>query len=79
VLLPFASALKDADARMSARVTEDHIRRIIALVPDTWLAERSAFETPELNRQAYIEYLLRRLASPHAFVEEALRARSLLV
>jgi hypothetical protein len=79
VLLPFAAALKDADARMSERVTPDAIRNIIARIPDAWLAERSVFATTELNRQAYVDYLLRRLSSPHAFVEEAIRARSLLV
>jgi hypothetical protein len=79
VLLPFASALEEADQKMSALVTPEAIRRIVALVPDAWLTERPAFETPELNRQAYIEYLLRRLEPPHAFVEEAIRARSLLV
>jgi hypothetical protein len=79
VLLPFAAALKDADARMSECVTPDAIRDIIALIPDAWLAERSVFATTDLNRKAYVDYLLRRLSSPHAFVEEAIRARSLLV
>jgi hypothetical protein len=31
------------------------------------------------RRAAYVDYLVRRLESPHAFVEEALRARALLV
>jgi hypothetical protein len=79
VLLPFASGLKHADARMTARITPEVIRNIVALIPDTWLAERSVFETTDLNRKAYVDYLLRRLGSPHAFVEEAIRARSLLV
>jgi hypothetical protein len=79
VLLPFAGALKNADARMSERVTPETIRNIVARIPDAWLAERSAFATTELNRQAYVDYLLKRLSSPHAFIEEAIRARSLLV
>jgi hypothetical protein len=81
VLLPFASAagLKEADARLSALVTPDAIRQIVALIPDAWLTETSIFDTPEDNRQAYVEYLLSRLAPPRAFTEEAIRARSLLV
>jgi len=79
VLLPFASALREADARLTPLITPDAIRRIVALIPDAWLTDRSVFETPEQNRNAYIEYLLRRTSPPHAFVEEAIRARSLLL
>ena len=79
VLLPRASALKEADERLSKLVTLDAIRKIVALVPDAWLTERTVFETPEKNRQAYIDYFERRLTAPHAFIEEAIRARSLLV
>jgi hypothetical protein len=79
VLLPFASALREADARLSALITPEAVRKVVALIPDAWLTDRSVFETPEQNRAAYIDYLLRRLSPPHAFVEEAIRARSLLV
>jgi hypothetical protein len=79
VLLPFAASLKEADASMTASLSPQAIRDIVALIPDSWLAEAPAFETPALNRQAYVEYLVRRLGAPHAFVEEAIRARSLLV
>jgi hypothetical protein len=78
VLLPYASALKEADERLSKVVTIDAIRKIVALIPDTWLTE-TVFETPAQNRQAYIDYFQSRLAAPHAFIEEAIRARSLLV
>jgi hypothetical protein len=79
VLLPFASALPDADARLTRLVTPEAIRDIVALVPDVWLTDTTAFKSPEDNRQAYIDYLLKRLEPPHAFIEEAIRARSLLV
>jgi hypothetical protein len=78
VLLPFASALKEADERLSKLVTLEAIRKIVALIPDAWLTE-AIFETPEQNRQAYIDYFEQRLTPPHAFIEEAIRARSLLV
>lgn len=79
VLLPFASGLKEADEKLGALVTPDAIRGIVALIPDAWLTETAVFTTPEENRQAYVEYLLSRLTPPRAFVEEAIRARSVLV
>jgi hypothetical protein len=79
VLLPYASALKEADERLSKLVTLDAIRKIVALIPDAWLTERAVFETSQKNRQAYIDYFEQRLTAPHAFIEEAIRARSLLV
>jgi hypothetical protein len=79
VLLPYASALKEADERLSKLVTMAAVGKIVALIPDAWLTETSVFETPEKNRQAYIDYFEQRLTLPHAFIEEAIRARSLLV
>jgi hypothetical protein len=74
VLLPWASALEEADARLSARLTPEKVRAIVALVPDAWL------EAPAgARREAYTGYLIERLAQPRAFLEEAIRARSLHV
>jgi len=79
VLLHFASRLKDADERLSNVVTLDAISRIVALIPDAWLTDTAIFATPAQNRQAYVDYFRQRLTLPHAFIEEAIRARSLLV
>jgi hypothetical protein len=79
VLLPFAALLKEADTALTSRLQPPLIRDIVAAIPDSWLAERPMLESAELGRQAYADYLLRRLEAPHAFVEEAIRARSLLV
>lgn len=79
VLLPFAGELADADARMSARLTPEKIRAIVGTIPEAWLADTRPFSTADQNRQAYVDYLLSRLEAPHAFIEEAIRARSLLV
>ena len=79
ILLRFASALDEADAAMMARVTPALIREIVALVPDTWLASDKAFAEPGLARDAYVQHLSRRLTAPRAFLEEAKRARSMLV
>jgi hypothetical protein len=46
VLLRYASALREADAAMSTRITAELIRDVVELVPDAWLATDRAFETP---------------------------------
>jgi len=75
ILLPFASAIEDADKTMTAAIDEKVIRRIVHLVPDEWMEGDSPFSTNAENRQAYVDYLTRRLDEPRNFVEEAMRAR----
>lgn len=79
ILLKFASALAEADARLSGRLTPEIIGGIVALVPDDWLKVDSPFATPQDARNAYSQHLTRRLQAPRAFLEEAIRARALLV
>lgn len=79
VLLPFAGALPEADARMAGWITPELIERIVGLVPEDWLAGDSPFADAGEHRGAYVEYLRTRLEPPRAFVEEAIRARSLHV
>ncbi len=43
VLLRFASALADVDARMVARLTPEGIAGIVELIPDEWLAPEPSF------------------------------------
>jgi hypothetical protein len=79
VLLPFASALQEIDSKMTGRVTPDIIDRIVKLIPDAWLVGDASFGGSNQQRDAYLEYLLRRLEPPHVFLEEAIRARSLYI
>jgi len=79
ILLKFASALDEADAAMSARVTPALIQEVVALIPDSWLEGDKAFAEPAQARHAYAQHLTRRLAAPRAFLEEAKRARAMLV
>ena len=74
ILLPFADALEVADEAMTALMTEEVIKSVVDLVPDDWMRD-SPFSTAAENRQAYVEYLTRRLEAPRNFVEEAIRAR----
>ncbi len=79
VLLQFASSLREADAKMSARLTHDIIASIVKLIPDAWLIGDSPFDGGDRHRNAYTEYLLSRLEQRHIFLEEAIHARSLHV
>lgn len=89
VLLKFASRLPQVDEVMASKLTASRIADLVALVPDDWLSgydvlPPSAKTADEHNaadaaREIYRNYFLRRLETPRTFVEEAVRARSLLV
>src|SRR5262249_57745707 len=83
VLLPYATALEEADARLSTVLTEGRLATIVAAIPDAWLTDSSPFSGPAAHRAAYLEWLVNRLrrgsppggSPPRAFVEAALHAR----
>jgi hypothetical protein len=75
VLLRWASALDDAGREMKAAITDDALRSVTALIPDEWLVEGGG----DRDRDLYVDFLSRRLAASDAFLEEAKRARALLV
>ena len=76
MLLPFATALEAADEYMTRQISIENLQRIVALVPDSWLAQDRYFDTPQAYRDAYLTYLTRRLEHHRAFLEEAIRARA---
>lgn len=78
VLLPFAADLEAADRLMAQRVTPEAVATIVGLLPEPWLAGDSAGAPPR-DPNVYARYLLGRLEARPAFVEEALRARSVHV
>lgn len=79
VLLPYAGELRESDARLSARLSPGLLTSIVGMIPDAWLSGPSPFKSSDEWRAAYVQYLVRRLGEPHLFLEEAIRARSLLV
>ena len=64
-LLHRASRIVEADAELSAVLTPEIVDDVLSLVPADWT----------IDTAPYRRYLLARLASPRAFVEEAVRAR----
>jgi hypothetical protein len=75
ILLPIADSIAAADESMTAKITAAEIKRIVDLVPDDWMDDHAPFATISENRQAYVDYLTRRLDAPRYFVEEIIRAR----
>jgi len=75
ILLPFAGSIVNADQMMTGVITNEVIKGVVDLVPDDWMKDNAPFSTIAENRQAYVEYLTRRLEEPRNFVEEAIRAR----
>jgi hypothetical protein len=75
VLLPWATELTQADAVFSAKLGRETIAGIVAAVPDAWLQGPDAFAEPARQREAYVEYLCRRLLAHAEFTREAIDAR----
>lgn len=67
VLLGAAGSVAEADERLAPLVDRALLERLLALVPEDWLAGTPA--------PAYVDHLLARLEAPRAFVQEAEDAR----
>ncbi len=78
VLLPWATALGEAGARLAPAVAAA-IPAAVAEVPEEWLASEPRFPSLAAHRAAYERELERRLAAAPSFVEEAERVRAALV
>jgi hypothetical protein len=76
VLLDSAASLREVDEPLASHLPRSVIEGIIEAVPESWLAGEPLFKGTRAHRDAYIEYLRRRLEPPRVFLEEAVRARS---
>jgi hypothetical protein len=79
VLLRWADQIADVDQQLRRRLSQELFVRILADVPDAWLASDPAITDAAARRAAYHTYLSSRLSAAEVFVEEALRARTELV
>jgi hypothetical protein len=75
VLLPSASSIASADERLAPFVNADLLERLVAAVPDDWLAPDATIGDAAAQRRAYVAYLTRRLEAPRPFVEPAEQLR----
>jgi len=76
VLLPFASSIAAADERLAPLVTAALCERLVADIPDDWLAPDPLIGGADAQRRAYLAYLARRLETPRPFVEPVERSRA---
>jgi hypothetical protein len=79
VLLPWATALRAAEATLRKRLTPEVLERVVASIPDEWLGTEEAFPSQEAHRAGYLAWLRERLAAAPLFIQEAERARAQLV
>jgi hypothetical protein len=75
VLLPFASDLEAADARLRPRLSRQLFEAAVADIPAEWLGPEEEFADEHMQRRAYVEYLVERLNGPRAWLAEAVTAR----
>ncbi|MBW7881627.1 MAG: aminotransferase class I and II [Caldilineaceae bacterium] len=78
-LLPYAGSLAAVDERLRQRLGTDTLQEIVSAVPAAWLQNEPYFADVTAHRAAYLEYLTGRRDASAQFVEEAIRARGLLV
>jgi hypothetical protein len=68
VLLPWATEVKEAHEICAPLINEEKLMHILNMVPSDWLVRNAPFETAEEHRQAYVHFLLTRLAHPVQFL-----------
>ena len=78
VLLPQASQMKEADAKIRASLHPQLLQNIVQLVPDDWLQGDDEI-TPTEKRKVYYSFLEQRLQQADLFVNEAINAREALI
>jgi hypothetical protein len=71
VLLRFATRIAAVDEAMAALLDAATIEAIVGLIPDAWLDDASGFASHAAHRDAYVQYLTRRLQAPRAFSQQA--------
>jgi hypothetical protein len=79
VLLHKAVELDAVDDEFRKILTEERIHAIVNLVPDEWLTGEASFESADQYKEAYIRFLMSRIANSVIFVNEAQHARETLI
>jgi hypothetical protein len=70
VLLPFAEAIAEADAALAPTLSDEVLHEIVDLVPEEWLKDEPGFADTAALRDAYVEFLSRRLDEPREWVRD---------
>ena len=78
MLLARADDIRAADEDLARRFTPEVVAGVLDAVPDDFFSSaalRSDFDSPDAARDRYAEYLITRVKSPRAFVDEAIAAK----
>jgi HipA-like protein len=70
VLLPFAEAIAEADAALGPTLSDEVLHEIVDQVPEEWLKDEPGFADAAALRDAYVEFLSRRLDEPREWVRD---------
>jgi hypothetical protein len=79
VLLSQATEIEQVDNDFKALLTEDKIRAIVGLLPDSWLQWEGLELQPDEVREVYVTFLTTRLNNSQTFVNQAQNARQALI
>lgn len=79
VLLSLASQLPLVDSEYKSILTNDKLEAIVSLIPDEWLTKDDFFPSAQEGKEAYLKFLIKRVASSEIFVKEAQDARETLI
>jgi hypothetical protein len=79
VLLPFADQLEEVDAECKQLLTDEVIREIANLIPDSWANWTEDGDTPETIKEVYYQFLSERVKHSDIFLNEAQNARKALI
>ena len=79
VLLPFSDQLEEVNAECKQTLTNEVLREITNMIPDSWANWTEDGDTPDLIREVYYQFLSERLKHSENFLNEALNARKALI
>ncbi|MBN9349435.1 MAG: aminotransferase class I and II [Chitinophagaceae bacterium] len=79
VLLTYASELEKAQKIFLEKISPEKIKTIVNTLPDDWLLYDAPFRNAEDNRNAYAEYLIKRLENSDTFTQYAIHARESII
>jgi len=79
VLLKNAAIVEKINTDFSAFFTEDVFRKILAVVPDEWLADSERELSATEAREVYVSFLKQRMANSSIFVKQIEDARKNLI
>lgn len=79
VLLKLADRLVEADRWFHERLSDDILDEITDLLPDEWLQFDSPFDSAADTRNAYIEFLKKRLENSETITKYAIDVRSSII